>query len=105
MSEEIREVEGSEQDNKYNLVTFIISLIALTLCAAPVASIAGIVLGGIGMKRCRNGVEPNKQPFIVFRRVAKPVSIVSFVVGILATIGWFIYMIVAIVIAAAAAAQ
>ena len=100
--------QEGQDPNKFSLITFIMAIIGLAVCFAPVGSIAGIILGSMASKRLKNS-NPNRNPFIVFDKVSKPVSLVDLIAGIVATIGWTIYFavlaILAIIAAVGAAAE
>ena len=97
-----------QDPNKFSLITFILALVGLAVCYAPVGSLAGIILGAMASKRLKVS-NPDKNPFKVFDKVSKPVGLVDLIVGIVATVGWTIYFavlaILAIIAAVGAAAQ
>ena len=95
----------SEEGNKHTLITFILSVVGLVLAGGwIVGSIAGLVLGVIALKRC-NGPKPTKQPFMTFRKIARPVAIVDIILDAVMIVVWTVIFVAGIVAAAAAAAN
>ena len=117
MEEEKKEVVQAEEQQqsgmtpncKNALAAFIASVVGVCFAAGWfVGAIIGIVGGILGLSWLKkiNG-EVEKQPFRTFSKIAKPVSIVSLILGILSMIGWLIWAIIVIaglVVAASAGA-
>lgn len=90
---------------KHTLITFILSCAGLVVAAGWfIGGIAAIVLGAISLKRV-GLADPQRNPYRVFKRIAKPVAIADIILGILSVIGWMIWLILVIVAAIAAAAN
>ena len=98
--------KGGEDGDKYTLITFILSVVGFTVgWGWIVGGIAGIILCAIALKRGKAGIEPTKQPFITFKKVAKIVAIVGLIASIIMTVVYTILFIVEIAAAAVAAAN
>ena len=97
----------AEEDLKKALTAFILALVAFVLVET---GLGGIICGAIalGMLKKISG-DVQKKPHAVFMKIAKPVAIVSLILGILVLVGLVIWGIVAlimfIVAAIAAAAE
>ena len=105
--EEKKEEGGMTQNCKHALAAFIASIVGLVFAAGWfIGAIIGIVGGILGMNFLKKiDGEVEKQPFKVFSKIAKPVSIVSLILGIASLVGWTIWAIVVIVGVAVAASQ
>ena len=98
--------KGGEDGDKYTLTTFILACVGFVVgWGWIVGGIAGIVLCAIALKRSRQPIEPGKQPFITFKKVARIVAIVGLIVSIICVIAYTIALIVTAVGAAVAAAN
>lgn len=96
--------QQSQDDNKYSLITFILSMVGLLVCWGwIIGGIAGIILGVMALKRVPN-CKSEQNPYRVFNKISKPVAIVDIVAGIVCTILYSIFFILWIVAAVAAAA-
>ena len=85
---------GLDEISKYSLISFILAVIGLSVCAGwMVGSIAGIVLGIIALIRSKKNAA-TKQPFKTFDRITKPVAIVSIVLGAILTVVYFITFVI-----------
>ena len=95
---------ANPEGDKHTLVTFILSIVGFVLAWSwIVGGIAGIILGAIALKRCKNGPEPQRQPYITFRKVAKPVAIVDIIASAVMIVVYTILFIVWLVAEIAAA--
>ena len=107
-AEQPQPAQQPEDPNKFSLITFIMALVGLAVCFAPVGSVAGVILGALSAKRLKVS-NPDRNPFKVFDKVSKPVSLVDLIAGIVATVCWTIYFavlaILAIIAAVGAAAE
>ena len=91
---------GTTPNCKNALSAFIASLIGFALCSAGIGFIAGFI--GLSFLKKING-EVERQPFKVFAKIAKPVSIVSIIVGLCMLLFWIIYVIVFVIVGVGAA--
>ena len=97
---------GMRPESKNALIAFILSVVGFGFAWASYASIVGCILGIIGLvfhKKITKEVE--QQPFKVFGKIAKILSIVDIIVGAISFLVWIIVAIVLAVAAASAAAQ
>lgn len=109
-AEEVREEQkpaeqegGMRPESKNALIAFILSVVGFGFAWASYASIVGCILGIIALvfhKKIDREVE--QQPFRVFGKIAKILGIVDIIVG---AISFLVWIIVAIVLAAVAAAN
>lgn len=100
-AEPVEEI-NSEQNLKNVLISFILSVAGFVISAG---AIVPIVLGAIALNMLKKVPgQVTKAPHKVFQKIAKPVAIVDIIFGCLITLGYIIWAIVAIVIAAGAAA-
>ena len=101
-AEPVAEVDKPE-DVKKALLAFIFSVAGFVCTAgALLCTILGIV-SLVMQKKISGKVE--KKPHAVFLKVAKPVAIVDVILGALVTIGYIVWIIVVIVLAAIAASE
>lgn len=85
VSEETQEAPAKEpmNPNKAALIAFILTCVALTLCGiAFFGNLAAIICGAIGLNFLKKtkGAELTN-PYRVFAKIAKPVGIVSVILG------------------------
>ena len=88
---------GMNEACKFVLISFILSLVGLTVC--PMWFLGGIacaVLGIIVLIRSKN-FAADRQPFRTFEKIAKPVAIVDIVLGAISALVYFIAFIAYIV--------
>ena len=84
-----------EDPDKFVLITFILTAIAVALCTGwIVGSIAAIVLSAISLNRTRQPVEATKQPFITFKKITDIAALIVLIVAIVAAVAWTIGAIV-----------
>lgn len=104
--EQPQQQSGMTPNCKNALIAFIASVFGVFTAAGWfVGAIIGIVGGALGLSFLKKiDGEVEKQPFRTFGKIAKPVSIVSLILGILSFVGWLIWAIVMILIAAGAIA-
>ena len=69
----------------YALTSFILSFLGVVFAATIVGCVPGMVFGIIGLAYANKCQDVTRKPFIAFKRIAKPFSIVSIVVGAVAT--------------------
>ena len=91
------------QDVKNALASFIVAMAGVFFCyAAFVTTILGIV-SLVLQKKVKGTVEKN--PHRVFLKISKPVAIIEIILGILSSIGYVVWLIAVIVLAALAAKE
>lgn len=86
---------GLTQNCKAALGAFIASVVGLGLSAIFIGLIGGIL--GISFLKKIKG-EPEKQPFKVFAKIAKPVSIVTIILSIAMFVFWFLYILLVVIL-------
>lgn len=95
----VEPVEGG--DNKAALTAFILAILGFIFSETVVA---GIVLSALSLRFGRRSGDVKEKPYYVFKRIAKPVGIVSLILSIVFVVVWLIVGIIAIVGAIAQAA-
>ena len=100
---ELKVVEEPEEKQPIGraLTAFIVSFFAVIFSVTGVLSVPGMVMGIISLAFANNSVSVTRKPFVAFRRVARPMSIVAIVLGAvisaLITIGLIVWGIIALV--------
>lgn len=84
--------------NKFALIAFILTVVGLSFALGTVTGLVGMVLGIVGLAMLKKAAADRK-PFSVFQKIAKPLGIVSIIVGVLAFTLWLIIAVLVPVIA------
>ena len=94
-------VQEDKQPIGRALAAFIVSFFAVIFSFTGVLSVPGMVMGIVSLAFANNSHSVTRKPFIAFRRVARPLSIVAIAAGAaisaIITIGLIVWGIIAIV--------
>ena len=88
-------IDNENQPIGKALTSFILSIVAVAFSSTGVLCVPGLVLGIVGLAFSKNSTFVTKKPFVVYRRIAYPMSIAAIVVGALFCTFWtgfFIYL-------------
>ncbi len=102
-AEQAPEQVDSEQNLKNVLISFILAVAGFVVSASAIVT---MILGIISLNFLKKVPgQVTKAPHKVFQKIAKPVAIVDIVVGIVVTVAYIVWAIVAIALAVVAATQ
>lgn len=85
--------------NKFALIAFILSVVAIGGAVAWLGSFVGVIVGIVGLVMLKKA-GADRKPFSVFERVAKPLCIVSIILGAVMFVTALLVTLIPIIIAA-----
>ena len=93
--------QNNEQHIGYALTSFILSFFGLVFSISVALCVPGMVLGIVGLAYANKTQDVTRKPFVAFKRIAKPFSIIAIAFGALVTtaamITGLVFAIIAIV--------
>ena len=90
---------NQEQHIGYALTSFILSFFGLICSISLVLCVPGMVLGIIGLSYAFKCQDVTRKPFVAFKRISRPFSIVAIIVGAIVTTAIVITLLVLGIIA------